>query len=363
MANAISFNKSQKGYMEREEGLTRYYDSVAKYNPFTLEEEQEIFQKLSDAKESIKTLNEIKEETFSSYDKEAAAITAEDKKLTVEDCIQLEKIATKRMNFDEEIKKEVKKFEDTIQECTDKIVCHNQRLVISMARNYAKNGSEVLDLIEEGNIGLIEAIANFNPGLGYKFSTYSTIYIRKYINLFKTNNCEMIRQTNRSKTYSQVARCINAFEQENLREPTPEELLEQYNKTYTGKLANASDLISVEYIHIDECADDAGDNCNNYIVQGLHEYDNKTLSYNDYEYQSDNDAINLQLEECMSCISDIEKDIVKLHAGIGTGESLNFNEVGIRVGLGECRTRQLYNNAIRKMKKYAAENIEVAACY
>lgn len=363
MANTISFIKAQKGYMEREEGLMMYYDSVAKYTPFTAEEEHEVFNTLKEAKETIDTLNEIETESFASYDKEAEAITSNGKKLTVDDCKQLESIAMKRMNLEEEIKEDIKKCEETIKECTDKIACHNQRLVITMARNYAKNGSEILDLIEEGNIGLMDAIANFKPELGNKFSTYATIHIRKYINLFKTNNCEVIRQTNRSKTYSQVARCFNDFAQENLRDPSPEELLEQYNNTYTGKLSNACDLISVEYIHIDECADDAGDNCNNYIVQGLHEYDEATMSYNDYEYQANNEAINSQLEECMSCLSDVEKEIVKLHAGIGTGETMPFNEVAAHVDLGESRVRQLHNNAMRKMRKYAAENIAVAACY
>ena len=109
------------------------------------------------------------------------------------------------------------------EKAREKIINHNLRFVVSVAKKYANN-ENILDVIEEGTMGLIEALESFDYTKGYKFISYAVHYIRRAINQYRVEYDDLVKKTNYNKTFHLMTKTKNEFIQQNHRQPTLEEL-------------------------------------------------------------------------------------------------------------------------------------------
>ena len=230
----------------------------------------------------------------------------------------------------------------------DKICRHNMRMVISIARDYCTTSDNLNDLIQEGNIGLMKAIELFDMDNGAPFHGYALYWIRRYINLFKTNITPIVQQTNRSKTSSIITTITSELIQKLERIPTPDEILEEYNKRYSDKSINdTDDLINIEYVYIDNF-DQYGDDVHG--IQNNIEYNNKTVSYNNYMDNIDDEMNKKMVSDLLGCLNKKELTVIKMYYGLDGENETTMSTIATVMDLSIQRINQLYISAIKKMK-------------
>lgn len=233
----------------------------------------------------------------------------------------------------------------------DKLCKHNIKLVVSVAKKYASNENEVNDLIQEGNIGLIEAINRFNPELGVPFYAYAVYWIRREINMYRTNVNPTVIQTNRSKTSITISKVTNELTQKLERIPTKHEILEEFNKTYPDKkISNSDDFVDVEYVYISEI--ESSYNVNTASMKDEFDYNSKTVSNNEYLNEIDKTYNKDLVNQLLSCLTDKERDIITMAYGIGGQCSVGTSVIAGEYSMTVAGVNNICARAISKMKKY-----------
>lgn len=287
----ITLTKTQKPFLVRDEILTMYYNDIRKYPVLSQEETVELFRLFKHG---------------SSLEREYAR--------------------TKLFN-------------------------HNAKLVTAMARQYCGVNDSLMDLIEEGNIGLLNAINKFDVGKASSFQKFALFYIRREINLFKTNYSSMVQQANRSKTDNKISTIVSDFIQKENRMPTDDEVLSEYNERNPKKKINdKEDTISVEYVYIDSFNPKGGEF---YDAQSYVEYSNKTCSHNDYLGKIISDCNKELLDRLMIGLTPNEKKAITLFYGLENGIECSLGVVGTMMNCTSERVRQLCKSAVEKMSKKA----------
>ena len=179
------------------------------------------------------------------------------------------------------------KFEKQVAK--EKLINCNQRFVVAVAKRYATNDN-ILDLINEGNIGLMEALENFKVEKGVKFTTWAVWFIRRAINLYCINYGNLVRKTNLSQTYHVVSQATNKFIQTEYRQPTLEELAELLKDEHDVDIKNLSYIIDTKFTSIDEGFNSNDDDSSN--VGEMNVFNEYSASFNDYEKVSNNEFNN-----------------------------------------------------------------------
>lgn len=226
----------------------------------------------------------------------------------------------------------------------NKLFNHNLRLVVSIAKNYVGQGVEFMDLIQEGNLGLLKAISKFECDRGNKLGTYATWWIRQYITRAIADMGRTIRlpvwlqdDINKQK------RAQNALTLELGRDPTLEELAE-YMDVSLDKVEYATkystDTISLE----STLSSDSDDTIYDKIAS------EEVAPYDAIE----NMIAEQELKELLSCLSEKEKKLLVLRFGIGTDNPMTLEEVGQIMNFTRERTRQIEESALNKMKIIAS---------
>lgn len=233
----------------------------------------------------------------------------------------------------------------------------NQRFVFAVARKYAKDEHHLMDLVSEGNMGLIMAIDSFDPSLGFKFITHAVHYIRREISAYIIKNDTLIRKTNISKTNTRLRRLNNEFFLENGRNPSVDELKELFKERYNIEIKNDTDLLELCVFSTD---DSMSDDSNDSVMDASSEVVVKTSSRNEYEEASNMDHMKFIITYGMSCLTDVEKTIIKMSFGIDCDREYDNNEIGEVVDYTAERVRQLKNNALDKMKAFIKHNKKMA---
>ena len=218
----------------------------------------------------------------------------------------------------------------------------NLRLVVKIARDYEGIGLPLLDLISEGNIGLMKAVERFDPAKGGKLSTYGSWWIKQSIKRALANQSKTIRlPVHLVDKIAKMRRTALKLQEEFGREPTDEELAEELQTT-SARVAQMR-MAAVRPTSLDAPIGDDDSNTYSEIVQDENAID-------PYENLEDK-TVNGMLEDMVTKLDPREATILRFRFGLDGGNEKTLEEVGEKFGVTRERVRQIQNIALRKMRK------------
>ena len=232
------------------------------------------------------------------------------------------------------------------EEAIRTMVCANLRLVVSVAREYAGRGIPLLDLIQEGSIGLLTAARKFDYTLDFRFSTYATKWIRQGISRYLINHGELIRvPAHTSEKIRAVLQAARELRQELEREPDEEEIARRMGipeKKVKEYLRLIPEVCSLE-AQVGEDEDHA--------LQMLLEDVHAPQPYEELVRRE----LKATLDSLMSTLNDRQQQVLRLRYGMEDGICYSFERIGAMLGISKERARQIDRQAMEKLKKLGAD--------
>jgi RNA polymerase nonessential primary-like sigma factor len=235
-----------------------------------------------------------------------------------------------------------------------KMIKHNLRLVVGVARRYRGRGVCFLDLVEEGNIGLIRAVDKFDPSRGFRFSTYATWWIRQSVERCIMNHARDVRlPIHLIKEVSQCLRTERALASELGRPPRRSELAETMSMT----LPELSALL--------DCHESSSD-----PVEAVPDPDAVIYPEGDAEGDGQDPLLNCHSDHCervlarwLTQLTEVQQDVLTLRFGLDGGEGDTLENIGKKVGMTRERVRQLQIAAVKRLNLQAsAERCDATVC-
>ena len=241
-----------------------------------------------------------------------------------------------------------KKINNGENEYRDLIIQSNQRFVYAIAKRYATNETNLLDIINEGNIGLIKAIDTFNADLGYKFTTYAIWYITREINYYINNNENIIYKSNNIKTNKKIQKIKNEFFLKNGYTPTLSEIINILSTQYKCEIIDKRDLYDLSISSLDSAVNDDDDD---FTVNDSYSFNSKSAINNLYEKTENNEYNKLLVSKLLNGLNEREETIIKLLFGIDYDRAYEIKEVSYILNMSSERVRQIKNEVLNKLKK------------
>ena len=253
----------------------------------------------------------------------------------------LKEIGQVRLLSAEEEVELAKRVADGDQYAKNKLTEANLRLVVSIAKKYSGRGLHILDLIQEGNTGLIRAVDKFDWTKGNKFSTYATWWIRQAITRAIADQARTIRvPVHMVEVINKATRCNRKLVQELGREPTVEEIAKELNLP-VEKIIEAN-RTAADTLSLDTPVGDEEDTSIGSFVE-----DERTPGPAD---ATSNALLAEALKEILDTLTEREADVLRMRFGMYDGRTHTLEEVGQIFGVTRERIRQIENKAIRKLR-------------
>ncbi len=237
----------------------------------------------------------------------------------------------------------IEKREKKVQEAKSELVKANLRMVISIARRYFNRGLPFLDLIQEGNIGLMRAVDRFEYQRGYKFSTYATWWIRQAITRAIVEQGRTIRiPVHLADTINRLLHTSRFLVREMGREPTPEEIAEKMQISLDK--VRAVLRIAKEPVSLDTPIGEEGDTHLGDLIM-----DQEAISPYDAAVNSN---LVRKTKEALSTLNQKEEKVLRMRFGIGAKQESTLEEVGDELDVTRERIRQMEAKALKKLKHF-----------
>ena len=298
-----------------EDPVRMYLKEIGKVPLLSAEEEIDLAQKMEEgavAKEKIAILKKRKEEAA---EEEQAELDEEIKALT--------------------------KTQDAGDEAKKRLAEANLRLVVSIAKRYVGRGMLFLDLIQEGNLGLIKAVEKFDYRKGYKFSTYATWWIRQAITRAIADQARTIRiPVHMVETINKLIRVSRQLLQELGREPTPEEIAEEMNMP----VERVREILKISQEPV-SLATPIGEEEDSHLGDFIQD-DNVPVPADAAAFT----LLKEQLEEVLGTLTEREQKVLTLRFGLEDGRARTLEEVGKEFNVTRERIRQIEAKALRKLR-------------
>ncbi len=325
--------KRQKAFVQAREKLAHLLDSFLfkqkAIEDFAVQAETvcRVFETLE------RRIHDLEKSRQPAKHEQAKVLRKELRKLEEEQCLRLEEYKVQHQELREWLRKGLKAKTEMVEA--------NLRLVISIAKKYTNRGLSFLDLIQEGNMGLMKAVEKFEYQRGYKFSTYATWWIRQAITRSIADQARTIRiPVHMIETINKLMRIQKQLVQAFGREPTPEEIAEDMNLPV--ERVRAVLKMSQQPISLQSPVGDSEDtHFGDFIEDKSAENPSEMTAYS---------LLKERLQDVLGTLTEREQEVLTLRFGLADGYSRTLEEVGKKFKVTRERIRQIEAKALRKMR-------------
>jgi RNA polymerase primary sigma factor len=227
------------------------------------------------------------------------------------------------------------------QQALERLTKANLRFVVSVAKQYQNQGLSLPDLINEGNVGLIKAAKRFDETRGFKFISYAVWWIRQSILQAIAENSRIVRlPSNQLGAVNKLKKEISKLEQQLERPPSEEELAEMLDIPEDKIKA----IMGISGRHVSIDAPLASDEDVNFVDV----LPNEDTPPTDSKLMQE--SLSQEIERCLSTLTEIEREVIKMYFGIGVPHPLSLDEIAMKFNLTRERVRQIKEKGIKRLK-------------